>query len=131
VRRRGAGLPAAMGSMRPAGVLRALPVHSATEIFIYNKEHFAAAGIDPENRPGTWDELYQLAPQLTQGNRYPSVVPWIAPSNRKTILYWLVYYNSFPNAKFVSDDYTQIGFDNEAGLETWRAIDRGFKARFF
>jgi multiple sugar transport system substrate-binding protein len=126
-----AWLPSTIGIMSPGGVLRALPVHSETEIFIYNKEQFAAAGVDPDNIPQTWDELYQLAPKLTQGNRYPCVVPWIAPSGRKTILYYLVYFNSFPNAKFVSDDYTQVGFDNEAGLETWRAIDRGFKAKFF
>ncbi len=124
-------LPSTIAIMSPGGVLRALPVHSETEIFLYNKEHFAAAGVDPNNIPQTWDELYALAPKLTQGNRYPCVVPWIAPSGRKTILYYLVYFNSFPDAKFVSDDYTQVGFDNEMGLETWRAIDRGFKAKFF
>ena len=57
--------------MSPAGVLRALPVHSETEIFIYNKEMFEAAGVDPENIPQTWDELYELSPKLTEGNRYP------------------------------------------------------------
>ena len=126
-----AWLPSTLEIMSPGGVLRALPVHSETEIFLYNKEHFAAAGADPENIPQTWDELYALAPKLTEGNRYPCVVPWIAPTGRKSILYWLVYYNSFPGAKFVSDDNTQVLFDNEAGLETWRAIERGFKAGFF
>jgi multiple sugar transport system substrate-binding protein len=124
-------LPATLEIMSPAGVLRALPVHSETEIFIYNKEMFEAAGVDPDNIPQTWDELYELSPKLTDGNRYPNVTPWIAPSGRKSILYWLVYYNSFPGAKFVSDDYLQVLFDNDQGLETWRAIDRGFKAGFF
>ena len=124
-------LPATLQIMSPAGVLRALPVHSETQIFIYNKEHFEAAGADPENIPTTWDELYELAPKLTVGDRYPCVVPWIAPTGRKSILYWLDYYNSFPDAKFVSDDYTQVLFDNDAGLQTWQAIDRGFKAGFF
>jgi multiple sugar transport system substrate-binding protein len=126
-----AWLPSTLAIMSPGGVLRALPVHSETEIFIYNKEHFQAAGVDPDNIPQTWDELYALAPKLTQGKRYPCVVPWIAPTGRKSILYWLVYYNSLPDAKFVSDDYTQILFDNDLGLETWQAIDRGFKANFF
>ena len=126
-----AWLPSTLGIMSPAGVLRALPVHSETEIFIYNKEHFEAAGADPDNIPQTWDELYALAPKLTSGNRYPCVAPWIAPTGRKSILYWLVYYNSFPDAKFVSDDNTQVLFDNDAGLKTWQAIERGFKAKFF
>ncbi len=124
-------LPSTIGIMSPAGVLRALPVHSETEIFIYNKEMFEAAGADPDNIPQTWDELYALAPKLTSGNRYPCVVPWIAPTGRKSILYFLVYYNSFPDVKFVSDDFTQVGFDNDAGLQTFQAIDRGFKAKFF
>jgi ABC-type glycerol-3-phosphate transport system substrate-binding protein len=117
--------------MSPAGVLRALPVHSETEIFIYNKEMFEAAGMDPENIPQTWDELYEYSAALTDGSRYPSVVPWIAPTGRKSILYYLVYYNSFPGAKFVSDDYTQVLFNTDQGLEAWQAIDRGFKAGFF
>jgi multiple sugar transport system substrate-binding protein len=124
-------LPSTIAIMSPGGVLRALPVHSETEIFIYNKQHFQDAGVDPDNIPQTWDELYALAPKLTKGNRYPCVVPWIAPTGRKSILYFLVYYNSFPDAKFVSDDYTQVGFNNEAGLETFKAINRGFKAKFF
>ena len=124
-------LPSTIGIMSPAGVLRALPVHSETEIFIYNKKMFADAGVDPDNIPTTWDELYALSPKLTSGNRYPCVVPWIAPTGRKSILYFLVYYNSFPNAKFVSDDNTQVLFNTEEGLETFRCIERGFKAGFF
>lgn len=126
-----AWLPSTLGVMSPGGALRALPVHSETEIFIYNKAHFEAAGLDPDNIPTTWDELYASAAALTDGNRYPCVAPWIAPTGRKSILYWLVYYNSFPDAKFVSDDHTQLLFDNDAGLKTWQAIDRGFKAGFF
>ena len=126
-----AWLPSTIGVMSPAGVLRALPCHSETEIFIYNKAMYQTAGIDPTNFPGTWDELYALAPKLTAGNRYPCVVPWIAPTGRKSILYFLVYYNSFPGAKFVSDDFTQVGFNNDAGLQTFQCIDRGFKAKFF
>ena len=41
-----AWLPSTLAIMSPAGVLRALPVHSETEIFIYNKEMFEAAGFE-------------------------------------------------------------------------------------
>ena len=44
-----AWLPSTLEVMSPAGVLRALPVHSETEIFIYNKQMFEDAGADPEN----------------------------------------------------------------------------------
>ena len=125
-------LPSTLAIMSPAGVLRALPVHSETEIFIYNKEMFEAAGLDPENIPPTWDELY--AARAEADRRQPlSVRRALDRAHRPQVdPYWLVYYNSFPDAKFVSDDYTQVLFDNDAGPRDVRqAIERGFKAKFF
>ena len=51
-------LASTIAIMSPGGVLRALPVHSETQIFIYTKEMLEAAGADPETIPQTWDELY-------------------------------------------------------------------------
>jgi ABC-type glycerol-3-phosphate transport system substrate-binding protein len=38
------------------------------EFFIYNKQDWRDAGLDPDNVPTTWDELYALAPKLTEAN---------------------------------------------------------------
>lgn len=37
---------------------------------IYNKGMFAAAGLDPDKPPATWDELYEYATALTSGEQY-------------------------------------------------------------
>ncbi len=43
-----------------------------TIILFYNKDDFKEVGLDPENPPKTWDELYDAAKKLTnpQKNRY-------------------------------------------------------------
>ena len=42
-----------------------LPTGGALNIVWYNKDHFAEAGLDPENFPETWDELLAAAQALT------------------------------------------------------------------
>lgn len=47
----------------------------------YNKDHFAAAGLDPENPPKTIEELTEVAKKLTlrDGNRVTQfgLIPWM------------------------------------------------------
>lgn len=42
-----------------------IPWQRSTIVLYYNKEAFAAAGLDPEKAPSTWDELKEYAKQLT------------------------------------------------------------------
>ena len=58
-------VPAIIQALSYQGKIRAMPEHSEMEIFIYNKQYFSDAGLDPENPPSTWDELYKAAPGLT------------------------------------------------------------------
>ncbi len=122
-------VPAILPVLSANGGLRALPQHSEMEIYIYNKEYFQAAGLDPENPPTSWAELYAAAPKLTSGNRFPCAVPWLASFGSGA--YWLAMYNSFPGAKLLSDDRSQVLFDNEQALATWRTLEQGFKTKFF
>ena len=42
-----------------------IPWQRSTIILYYNKEAMAAAGLDPETPPATWDEMKEMAKQLT------------------------------------------------------------------
>ncbi|MGP1397327.1 MAG: ABC transporter substrate-binding protein [Inquilinaceae bacterium] len=42
-----------------------LPFNSSTPVMYYNRDLFAAAGLDPEAPPATWDELLAAAKALT------------------------------------------------------------------
>lgn len=52
------------------GKLYGLPWLGDAMIFPYNKTHFAAAGLDPEKAPTTWDEVYEFGTQLTTGDQH-------------------------------------------------------------
>ena len=106
--------------------IRAIPEHSEMEIFIYNKRHFSDAGLDPERKDWSWDELFAAAPKLTQGNRYPCAVPWGGGA-----YYWLCMYNSIEGAELLTADRGQLLFDNENGLLAFRTLEAGLKAGFF
>lgn len=122
-------VPAILPILSSDGALRGLPVHSEMEIFIYNKTMFAAAGLDADSPPDTWEGLYAAAPKLIDGTRYGSAVPWTIGYGPGA--YFLVFLNSIPDAKLLSDDRTQVLFDNDAGLQAFKTIEAGFKAKFF
>jgi ABC-type glycerol-3-phosphate transport system substrate-binding protein len=42
----------------------------------YNKEAFAAAGLDPEAPPATWDELVEMGKTLTVRDASGNVTQW-------------------------------------------------------
>lgn len=44
----------------------ALGVYPVPEIYMYRKDYFEQAGLDPEVYPTTWDELYEYAKKLVQ-----------------------------------------------------------------
>ncbi|MFC0673131.1 sugar ABC transporter substrate-binding protein [Brachybacterium hainanense] len=47
-----------------------LPKFASVQTMFWNKEHYAAAGLDPEAVPETWDEFVQAAKATTVDGRY-------------------------------------------------------------
>jgi multiple sugar transport system substrate-binding protein len=62
------------------GKLYGLPYTTDSRMLYYNKDHFEAAGLDPENPPKTLQELEAAADKLTKkdGNRFTQIgfIPW-------------------------------------------------------
>lgn len=54
----------------PEGEMLSMPFNSSTPVLWYNKDAFAAAGLDPEAPPATWPELEEAAKAL-QAAGYP------------------------------------------------------------
>jgi sn-glycerol 3-phosphate transport system substrate-binding protein len=57
--------PALWANATVDGELYAIPYQNSTPLLYYNKEHFKAAGLDPEKPPKTWAELVDAAKKLT------------------------------------------------------------------
>jgi multiple sugar transport system substrate-binding protein len=119
-------IPAALNQLKKAGTLFAAPLFADMEFFIYNKQDWTDAGLDPTKVPTTWAELYALAPKLNKGARAANVTPW----NTIGVPYWISMYNSLGGQLF-NDDKTQVLFDNDKALKTWQTVEAGFKQQFF
>ncbi len=112
-------LPGTIAALSRDGHLYALPIHSEMEFFIYNKQYFQQAGLDPDKPPGTWAELFAAAPKLTKGNRKPNASPLLAPN--ECIFYFAIFLNSTPT-KLISPDGRKLQIGNSDGLsvfQTW------------
>ena len=94
----------------PDGKLRGLPVQAEMVVYAFNKRRFADAGLDPANPPDTWQALYRHAKQLRQGPVFGHVAGWLAPGH--ALIWFLTFYNS-TGQKLLSDDRTQLLFDND------------------
>jgi len=62
-------VPAALDYVTLNDQLWGMPYRIESLAVIYNKGHFAEAGLDPEAPPQTWDELIAAAEALTQSGR--------------------------------------------------------------
>lgn len=57
------------------GVIWSVPFQRSTPILYYNKDQFAAAGLDPEQPPRNREELVEAAQALTEGDRWGLWLP--------------------------------------------------------
>jgi len=55
----------------PNGNMLSFPFNSSTPIMYYNKDIFAAAGLDPETPPATWAEMEAASLQILQSGAAP------------------------------------------------------------
>lgn len=53
-----------------------IPFQRSTPVLYWNKEAFAAAGLDPETPPATWDEMVEFGKALTLRDASGTVTQW-------------------------------------------------------
>lgn len=96
-----------------------LPLNRSTPILFYNKDAFAAAGLDPETPPATWDDVIAYAEKLT------------VQKDGKTVQYGIefpvdtfVFQSLIPQAggTMLNAELTDIGFNNESGLAAFEYL---------
>jgi ABC-type glycerol-3-phosphate transport system substrate-binding protein len=113
------------------GVLRALPLYASPAIWTWNKTLFTKIGEDPENPPDNYPALFKLVPKFKAAGIIPSIQPWLAT---QAILFAQLYFTYIFNStdkQMFSPDFTQLGFDNDTGLEVFNVIEEGFKSGFW
>lgn len=73
--------PGVLDANRYNNKVYSLPIEAGSLVLIYNKDKFAAAGI--QDGPKTWNDLLEDAKKLTKGDQYGIYIP-IQPDERTT-----------------------------------------------
>ena len=61
----------------PNGQMMSFPFNSSTTIFYYNKDAFKKAGLNPDQAPTTWPEVFAAAKKLKEsGHSCPMTLAW-------------------------------------------------------
>jgi sn-glycerol 3-phosphate transport system substrate-binding protein len=68
--------PSFMRNSQTEGQTWGIPFQRSTPVLYWNKEAFAAAGLDPETPPATWDEMVEFGKTLTQRDASGNVTQW-------------------------------------------------------
>jgi multiple sugar transport system substrate-binding protein len=89
-----------------------LPMLGDVTMFIWDKDAYKAAGLDPEAAPKTWDEVFTRAQALTSGSQYGYGMP--AGKDIQTTVTWILLFRSM-GGEYLSADGTPQ-FDSEASV---------------
>jgi sn-glycerol 3-phosphate transport system substrate-binding protein len=96
------------------GKLRALPFQSSLPVLFWNKEHFKAAGMDPEKPPATWNEHLDAGLKLTKRDASGAATQWGHVMNSAA---WYFYTLVWQNGGEVVDKNGQPEFNKQPGIE--------------
>lgn len=121
--------PSMLLNCRYDGKVYGVPFQRSTPVMYYNKDAFAAAGLDPEKPPLTWDELASTAQKLTmrEGDR---TTRWGVELPLEAFN-WFYYALTYSNGgQTLSDDGTKVLWDqlkNIEALQFWYDLVNKYK----
>jgi len=99
------------------GTIWTMPFNNSVPVMYYNKDLFAAAGLDPEKPPKTWDEVIEYGKQLTKdtdGNG--EIDQWAFNTNDDT--HWFLSAMFLENnAKIVDEAETEVLYNSPEAVE--------------
>ncbi len=106
------------------GGLQCMPFNSSTAMLYYNKDIFAAAGLDPETPPTTYEELYQMGRQIIDSGAAPGAISYGWPA-------WILEQTfAMHNQLLANQDNgrsglaTEVYFNSDFGVEVLREWQR-------
>ena len=126
--------PQLIGAFSHRKILYALPMESTVLALIYNKDHFRAAGIDPNTPPKTWGDLKEYSRKLTldkdgdgkkdQYGFYVPAYPGSGPLSIWMVLQWSPYLWQ-AGGEIIDSSQSKVLFNSDAGVKAltlWKEI---------
>ncbi|MGI8906934.1 MAG: ABC transporter substrate-binding protein [Candidatus Sumerlaeaceae bacterium] len=122
--------PAVMDGITLNGHQWVFPILRTVTTSLYNKDLFAAAGLDPERPPATWQELDVAAHRLTQdhnGDGHPDQwgVGYVFGGDTLNLTFWPLLWQA--GGEVLSPDGRRVAFDSSAGMDALKFIVGLFK----
>lgn len=109
--------PGPLSSVTYEGGIYGIPRGANTIALYYNADMFTAAGLDPENPPETWDELYEAAKALTDPENNVYGLAFSAVGTEEGTFQFL------PWVQMTGGDYDNINTAGAAeALSVWKKI---------
>jgi sn-glycerol 3-phosphate transport system substrate-binding protein len=81
--------PAFMENSQTGGKTYGIPFQRSTPVLYWNKEAFAAAGLDPNTPPATWQEMVEMGKKLVKKDENGNVTQWGVRIPTSGFPYWL------------------------------------------
>ncbi|RMC31577.1 ABC transporter substrate-binding protein [Paracoccus alkanivorans] len=109
--------PGPLASVSYDGGIYGLPRGANTIALYYNADMFREAGLDPDNPPKTWDELYEAAKVLTRPEENIYGLAFSAQASEEGTFQFL------PWVQMTGGDYDNIATEGAARtLELWKSF---------
>ena len=110
--------PSFMENSQTGGKTYGIPFQRSTPVLYWNKEAFAAAGLNPEVAPANWDEMVEMGKALTLKDDSGNVTQWGVRIPSAGFPYWLFQGLSTPaGAILANSDGNEVNFNDAKVVE--------------
>ncbi|WP_411028152.1 ABC transporter substrate-binding protein [Shimia sp. FJ5] len=110
--------PAFMENSQTGGKTYGIPFQRSTPVLYWNKEAFAAAGLDPNTPPANWTEMVEMGKALTKRDANGNVSQWGVRIPTSGFPYWLFQGLTTQNDVILANsDGNQTNFDDPKVVE--------------
>ena len=109
------------------GKIYSIPFQRSVNILYYNKDMFAAAGLDPETPPTTWEELINYAKKLTLRDDKGNVTQWgialgLSTGSAQWTFTGLALQNSLDGSGLATEDGKAVLFNTNENIEALQFV---------
>ena len=101
------------------GKLYGIPFDSNIFIFMWNKDMYTAAGLDPTKPPESWSQFVDFSKKLTIPGQYATMLT-VGDGNASFATFASLFNST--GSLLYNDSLTKFQVDNDAGVQTMQAI---------
>ena len=111
-----------------AGSLWTMPLGMSNQALFYNKDLFKQAGLDPDDPPSNWEELYQMGLKLSKDTNKDGKVDqfglWMPTTANTGMVYYFVTFLWQAGAELYNKDFTSATFNSSEAVKAVQYLQK-------